>query len=76
MKQLENFYNAGFGWTCLQCENELTPKRSQTSRLMSEGEAESKSPKLSSPALAKWADPSRRMLVCPRCGISEWVERS
>jgi hypothetical protein len=26
--------------------------------------------------LAKWADPAQRILVCPRCGISELAEKS
>ncbi len=43
---------------------------------MTEGEAESKHPRLSNAALAKWADPARRILECPRCGISELVDIS
>ena len=43
---------------------------------MREGEAESKDPALANPALAKWADPEQRILVCPRCGITEPVEKS
>jgi hypothetical protein len=43
---------------------------------MREGEAESKSPRLSNPALAKWEDASQRTLFCPRCGVSELVEKS
>jgi hypothetical protein len=43
---------------------------------MSEGEAESKQPRMSNHALAKWADKNRSTLVCPRCGIIELVESS
>ena len=75
MHDLQFFYNAGFGWTCRQCERELENKDDKPSRLLTEGEAESKTPNFSG-ALAKWADPSQRMLVCPRCGVSEWVEKS
>jgi hypothetical protein len=78
MIELENFYNDGFGWVCRQCDRELNalPDESAHSRLMREGESESKSPRLSNPALAKWEDASQRTLFCPRCGVSEMVEKS
>ncbi|MEO6334733.1 MAG: hypothetical protein ABIO91_07085 [Pyrinomonadaceae bacterium] len=77
MIELVDFYNEGFGWICRQCERDLaTATDHRTSRLLREGEAESKSPELSSPAIAKWADASQRVLFCPRCGISETVEKS
>ena len=79
MAELSNFHNAGFGWVCRQCESELQPPpdTGQThSRVFREGEAESKTPKLANVALAKWTDASRRFLFCPRCGISESVEKS
>jgi hypothetical protein len=78
MLELNDFYNAGFGWICRQCERELTKGKEKTgrlSRIMSEGEAESKQFSLSTQALAKWADPAERILVCPRCGISEPVDK-
>ena len=75
MTKLNDFYNEGFGWICRHCERELSQQpSSEPSRLLREGEAESKSPRLSSPALAKWADPAQRILVCPRCGITESTE--
>ena len=46
------------------------------SRLLSEGESESKNPALSNKALAKWSDPARRILECPRCGITELADKS
>ncbi len=75
--ELNDFYNDGFGWICKHCERELQPDISEkkTSRLMTEGEAESKNPTLSSPAMAKWADAAQRTLVCPRCGITELADR-
>jgi len=75
MIELNNFYNAGFGWVCKKCENELKPQSApeKHSRLLQEGEAESKNPRLSNSALAKWADSSRKTLICPRCGTSELV---
>ena len=77
--ELNDFYNAGFGWVCKHCERETKPENTgfapKHSRLMSEGEAESKQPKLSNPALAKWADPAQRTLMCPRCGITELADK-
>jgi hypothetical protein len=77
MIQLNDFYNDGFGWMCRHCEREMTAAHdSSHSRLLREGEAESKEPQLANHALAKWADPAQRILVCPRCGITEPVEKS
>ena len=77
--ELNDFYNDGFGWSCKHCERELKSQNKvsdQThSRLMREGEAESKQPQLSNPALAKWADKVHRTLMCPRCGITELAEK-
>lgn len=78
MLELNDFYNDGFGWICRQCERELKMKNKDSgrlSRIMSEGEAESKQFSLSTQALAKWADPAERILVCPRCGITEPVDK-
>ena len=77
MTELNDFYNGGFGWICRHCERELAPPPAQPdnlSRIMREGEVESKSPEMSSLALAKWADPTHRTLLCPRCGITELVD--
>lgn len=79
MQELNDFYNDGFGWICRHCERELAKAEqpeNKRSRLLTEGEAESKSPRLSSLALAKWADPAQRTLVCPRCGITELADKS
>ena len=79
MRELNDFYNDGFGWICRQCERELTPNEkpeNERSRLLSEGEAESKTPRMSNLALAKWADPAQRTLFCPRCGITESSDKS
>ncbi|MGC2238344.1 MAG: hypothetical protein WA584_19475 [Pyrinomonadaceae bacterium] len=77
--ELNDFYNAGFGWICRHCERELAEQTnvsdSKQSRLMREGEAESKQPVLSNIALAKWADKAQTTLVCPRCGITELADR-
>ena len=77
--ELNDFYNDGFGWICRHCEHELkqlhTAENQNISRLMSEGEAESKQPKMSNEALAKWADLAQRTLMCPRCGITELADK-
>jgi hypothetical protein len=73
-RELENFYNSGFGWICKRCENRLQPQDpSGVPRLLREGEAEVKKPRLSTNALAKWADKKRESLVCPRCGTTEMI---
>lgn len=74
--EIQDFYNVGFGWICKRCERELEAVKTENashSRLMSEGEAESKQPQMSNSALAKWVDKMRTMLICPRCGITESV---
>jgi hypothetical protein len=78
MSALNNFYNAGFGWICRNCEHALKTqeKAEKHSRLMREGESESKNPRLSNAALAKWLDPEHRTLICPRCGITELVDKT
>ena len=77
MIELNNFYNEGFGWICKPCEKELrtTEGTDGRSRIMREGEAESKQPTFSTNALAKWSDPAERILVCPRCGVTEAIDK-
>lgn len=78
--EFNDFYNDGFGWICKHCERELKSLRKESdgnaSRLMSEGEAESKQPRFSNLAMAKWMDPTNRTLMCPRCGITELIDKS
>jgi hypothetical protein len=79
MQELSDFYNAGFGWICRRCERDLESDakiNTRHSRLLSEGEAESKQPQMSNHALAKWADKTHRILYCPRCGITELADQS
>lgn len=79
MIKLQDFFNDGFGWQCRSCTRELGGIVHETdglSRIMSEGEAENKTPTMSVLALAKWADPARRVLECRRCGITEIYDRS
>ena len=77
-QELNDFYNDGFGWICKHCERELKEQENseQTrSRLMTEGEAESKQPRLSNQAMAKWLDREQRTLICPHCGLTEPVDK-
>lgn len=80
MIELDNFYNDGTGWICRPCERDLRATTGapdqKHSRLFREGEAESKDPQLSTVALAKWTDKTRMVLTCPRCGLTEPVEKS
>lgn len=79
MTELNDFYNAGFGWICRHCERDLVKKNDislKHSRVFREGEAEREDPELSNLALAKWTDKTRRFLICPRCGITAPVEIS
>lgn len=77
MIELNDFYNDGFGWVCRHCERERLAERlpeSKHPRFMTEGEAESKNPRMANRALAKWADAAHRTLICPRCGITELAD--
>jgi hypothetical protein len=47
---------------------------SGVAKMFTEGEAEKDIRNFGSKAMAKWADPARRFLMCPRCGISEDTE--
>ena len=77
MIELDNFYNDGFGWVCKACERELrAEENSEHARYFREGEAEVKQPRLANPALAKWLDPARTMLTCPRCAVTEPAEKN
>ncbi len=79
MIPLDNFYNDGFGWICRRCEEKFKAENGENSgdkmpRYYREGEAESKKTTLSIP-IAKWFDASQRQLLCPNCGITEFVDQ-
>lgn len=72
-----HFYNEGFGWICIACETELRSEArgdAGLARFFTEGEAESRSPQLSTSAIAKWADVAQSTLICPRCAITELID--
>ncbi len=79
MIELNDFYNDGTGWVCRRCECELKDASRSSpghSRMFVEGEAESKMPELANRALARWLDKTQMVLICPRCKITEAVEKS
>ena len=79
MDKIDNFYNDGTGWVCIQCDRKFAldaELASTHSRFYREGEAESKFPQLASRARAKWFDRLHETLVCPHCGVIEHISRS
>jgi hypothetical protein len=77
--EIEHFINLGYGWMCKHCaaEDEAcgAPKEGRP-RFFIEGEAETKEPVLSTPALARWRDRARQTLYCPRCGVEEMLSKA
>lgn len=74
-----HFINTGFGWVCKHCgaeEEERAGRTEGRARFFSEGEAEAKEPSLSTTALARWRDATRRALVCPRCSVEETISKA
>jgi hypothetical protein len=79
MLELDHFINEGFGWMCKHCSREMKARVNENetrARFFSEGEAEEKEPRLSTPALARWTSPTRRTLACPRCNIEEMIDKA
>lgn len=80
MNETRHFVNEGFGWECKRCRargggaaaraDEETTTASLP-RFFREGEAEAGAQRLSTHALARWADESRTALRCPGCGAEE-----
>jgi hypothetical protein len=87
--ETNHFINTGFGWVCKHCdaEDEARGNRGGSgggddgasegrARFFIEGEAEATEPRLSTVALARWRDATRRSLVCPRCSIEETIDKA
>jgi hypothetical protein len=77
--EIEHFINLGYGWMCKHCaaEDEARGVEGEgRARFFTEGEAESKEPALSTPALARWRDQARTTLYCPRCGVEEVMSKA
>jgi rubredoxin len=62
-----SFFNDGTGWQCIQCVREYEQS-------LPEGDAENRSATREKRGIAKWADPARRTLTCPDCGITELID--
>jgi hypothetical protein len=76
MAETVHFVNEGFGWECKRCRRgrgDAGAEPDALPRFFREGEAEGGGPRLSSDALARWADETRRALRCPSCGVEEEV---
>jgi len=66
MHQTTHFFNLGYGWLCKHCSAE-DAERKQHHR---------DSQRSQGPALAKWVEQDEwRGLICPRCNISENLNR-
>jgi hypothetical protein len=79
MMEIDHFINLGYGWMCRHCAAEDEAGAVETKgppRFFTEGEAETKEPVISTPALARWRDARRLALYCPRCGIEETVSKA
>jgi hypothetical protein len=78
--ETDHFINYGYGWLCKHCLAEMGERvgrvDSRRARFLSEGEAEEKEPSLSTAALARWRDASRRSLFCPRCSVEEMIDKA
>ncbi len=77
--EIEHFINSGYGWLCKHCQLQNEARADQANgraRFFSEGEAEDKDMKLSATAMARWRDVSRETLICPRCGVEEYVNKA
>jgi hypothetical protein len=77
--ETNHFINTAFGWVCKHCraEEEAAPdgERVGRARFFHEGESETREPRLSTEALARWRDATRRTLFCPRCSIEETISK-
>jgi hypothetical protein len=82
VRETKHFVNEGRGWECRRCRaedakaldgdaHEGVPSSNTLARFFREGEAEERELHLSSSALARWKNDSRRALVCTRCGAEE-----
>ncbi|HRI02630.1 MAG TPA: hypothetical protein PLL77_02705 [Pyrinomonadaceae bacterium] len=65
MTEFTDFYNNGIDWICRRCESELAADSDTDEQMTPEHQP-----------LAKWMDKTRRVLICPRCGLTESVEKS
>jgi len=66
MHQTTHFFNLGYGWFCKHCSAEDAERKHHHHSAQ----------KPQGPAIARWVDQEEwRGLICPRCGISERLNR-
>jgi hypothetical protein len=76
--ETNHFINTAFGWVCKRCRaEEAAPDDASVgrARFFNEGESEAREPRLSTTALARWRDATKRTLYCPRCSIEETISK-
>ncbi|HXD32009.1 MAG TPA: hypothetical protein VN643_12885 [Pyrinomonadaceae bacterium] len=76
MKETNHFFNLGYGWLCKHCSAEDAEHHEERGGFWSffqkaPPQPEKKTPTLPSLVLARWTDPTRQTLACPRCSIEE-----
>lgn len=72
----ETFFYDGARWQCVQCYDELHFDVDRDRSGVANDFAEFVAPAGDKPSNAKWADSILATLVCPRCGISEMIEKN
>jgi hypothetical protein len=79
VNETNHFFNLGYGWLCKHCSAEDAERHEERGgrwRIFQKSAAEKKSPRLPSLVLARWTDPTRQSLACPRCSIEELVDKA
>jgi len=67
MHQTTHFFNLGYGWLCKHCSAEDAERKHHHHH---------SAQKPQGPAFARWVDQEQwRGLICPRCNISENLNR-
>ena len=61
--ETENFFKANYGWFCKRCQ-----KRDKH-KLNSQKNESTLYP-------ARWLDASRKILICPKCGVTEEIDKT
>jgi len=69
MHQTTHFFNLGYGWLCKHCSAEDAERKHHDHH-------NSGDRKTAGLALAKWSDEQHHGLMCPRCGIEEYVRQT
>jgi hypothetical protein len=79
VNETNHFINLGYGWLCKHCSAEDADRQVAGGtlwRFFQKSAAEKKTPRLPTLVLARWTDPTRRFLACPRCAIEELISKT